>query len=62
VKPFTPREPRTDEELELEARQRRFIKDLLADFLQTEDDVLSLVALRDIAWIMKEALAEAAES
>jgi hypothetical protein len=62
VKPFTPREPRTDEELILEARQRRFIKDLLADFLQTEDDVLSLIALRDIAWIMKEAFAEAAES
>jgi hypothetical protein len=58
MRPFTPLEPKSTEQLELEARQRRYIEDLLADFFQKEDDVLSLVALREIAWIMAETLEE----
>lgn len=49
---FTPREPRTDGQLELEARTRRYIDQLMRDALDP-DDVLSTVAFKEIAYLME---------
>lgn len=50
MKTFVPREPRTTEQLDLEARRARYVKNLIRDALD-EDDVIATTALREIAWI-----------
>jgi hypothetical protein len=50
---FTPREPRTDEALDLEARQRRYVDTLVREALDP-DDVVARVALLEIAFVMRD--------
>jgi hypothetical protein len=50
---FTPREPRTDEELDFEARQRRYVATLVREALDP-DDVVATVALREIAYVLRD--------
>jgi hypothetical protein len=52
VKPFEPLEPKTDEQLELVARQSRYVRTLLKDAL-SDDDVTSFVALLEIQHVLR---------